>query len=106
MTYPGGKNAPGVYQTIINLMPPHAVYIEPFLGSGAIMRLKRRARVTIGIDRDPQAIKQWQAFTIKPDDIPLPAGSAGNDDVQRSTPDKPNAPVFTAHTGDAFAFPA
>src|SRR5919198_4161482 len=61
MTYPGGKNAPGVYQTIINLMPPHEVYIEPFLGSGAIMRLKRQARLNIGIDSDPQAIAQWRA---------------------------------------------
>ena len=62
MTYPGGKNAPGVYQTIINHMPPHAVYIEPFLGSGAILRLKRPARINIGIDRDPQAITTFQSF--------------------------------------------
>src|SRR5919198_2325026 len=66
MTYPGGKNAPGVYQTIINHMPPHEVYIEPFLGSGAILRLKRPARVNIGIDADPQAIAKWQACTAIP----------------------------------------
>jgi DNA adenine methylase len=34
MGYPGGKSGAGVYQTIINLMPPHTVYIEPFLGGG------------------------------------------------------------------------
>lgn len=56
MTYPGGKNGAGVYQTIINLMPPHTTYIEPFLGGGAIMRLKRPALVNIGIDLDPGAI--------------------------------------------------
>jgi hypothetical protein len=43
MVYAGGKNGAGVYQTIINLMPPHDVYIEPFLGGGAIMRQKRPA---------------------------------------------------------------
>lgn len=52
MTYPGGKNGAGVYQALINLMPPHDVYIEPFLGGGAIMRLKRPARYNIGIDLD------------------------------------------------------
>ena len=40
MTYPGGKNGAGVYQAIICQIPPHQVYVEPFLGSGAVMRLK------------------------------------------------------------------
>lgn len=50
MTYPGGKNGAGTYQKLINLMPPHDVYIEAFLGSGAVMRLKRPARLNIGLD--------------------------------------------------------
>jgi DNA adenine methylase len=53
MVYPGGKNGAGVYQTIINLMPPHDVYIEPFLGGGAIMRQKRPALLNIGLDLEP-----------------------------------------------------
>lgn len=57
MTYPGGKSAAGVYQKIINLMPPHERYIEPFFGSGAIMRLKRPAPQNIGIELDPDVIK-------------------------------------------------
>lgn len=61
MAYPGGKNGAGVYQTIINLMPPHQVYIEPFLGGGAIMRLKRPASLNIGIDRDAAAVKKISA---------------------------------------------
>jgi hypothetical protein len=61
MTYPGGKNGDGVYQRLINLMPPHEVYIEPFLGGGAILRRKKPAALTIGIDRDPQVIQHWQA---------------------------------------------
>lgn len=56
-TYPGGKGGDGVYQTIINLMPPHKIYIEPFLGAGAIMRAKRPAPVSsIGVDIDTAPI--------------------------------------------------
>lgn len=55
MTYPGGKNAPGVYQTIINQMLPHAVYIEAFAGSGAVLRNKRPALSSIAIDTDAAA---------------------------------------------------
>lgn len=42
-------------QRIINLMPPHDVYIEPFLGDAAVMRMKRPAAVNIGIDVDAVA---------------------------------------------------
>ena len=56
MSYPGGKAAPGVFQTIINLIPPHHVYIEPFLGAGAVMRLKAPAACSIGVDIDYAAI--------------------------------------------------
>ena len=50
MQYTGGKNFNGVYQTIINLIPPHRTYIETHLGSGAILRLKRKADNNIGLD--------------------------------------------------------
>ena len=66
MTYTGGKNGAGVYQTIINQMPPHRIYVEAFLGSGAILRNKRPARVaSIGIDRDDDVIRDFY-----PRDIP------------------------------------
>jgi len=55
--YPGGKNGGGAYQTLINLMPPHSVYVEPFLGSGAVMRMKRPAGVNIGLDLDGDALQ-------------------------------------------------
>ena len=32
------------------MMPPHEVYIEPFLGGGAIARLKRPAPLNIAMD--------------------------------------------------------
>lgn len=64
-TYPGGKNGSGVYQALINLMPPHRVYVEPFLGRGAMMRLKKPAFSSIGIDSDPAVLDLWSD-----DDIP------------------------------------
>lgn len=57
MAYLGGKSQSGVYQRIINLIPPHDVYIEPFLGGGAIMRMKRAARLSYGIDRSEAALE-------------------------------------------------
>jgi DNA adenine methylase len=53
MPYLGGKSQAGTYQRIINLIPPHDVYIEPFLGGGAIARLKRPARLSFGVDKSP-----------------------------------------------------
>lgn len=65
MGYPGGKNGAGVYQRIINLMPPHEVYIEPFLGGGAVMRLKKPAALNIGFDLSETAVDAFlAAFTV------------------------------------------
>lgn len=55
MTYPGGKG--GVYQKIINLIPPHKTYIETHLGGGSIFRNKRPAEINIGVDIDNEVIK-------------------------------------------------
>jgi hypothetical protein len=60
MTYPGGKNGAGVYQQIINQIPPHRIYIEPFLGAGAIMRLKRPADHSIGVDIDYAVMQTFE----------------------------------------------
>jgi site-specific DNA-adenine methylase len=59
MGYPGGKSGAGVYQTIINLIPPHQTYIETHLGGGAVMRHKKPATINIGIDIDPNVINNW-----------------------------------------------
>jgi DNA adenine methylase len=53
--YPGGKNGSGTFQTIINEIPPHDLYVEAFAGSGAILRRKKPAHVTIAIDDDAAA---------------------------------------------------
>jgi DNA adenine methylase len=57
MRYPGGKGK--TYQHLINLMPPHRVYIESHLGGGAVLRNKIPAEKNIGIDRDPDVIASW-----------------------------------------------
>lgn len=67
MSYFGGKSGAGVFQTLINLMPPHEVYIEPFLGGGAVMRLKRPAPLNVGIDLAPGPIAAFVATAAPPE---------------------------------------
>lgn len=62
--YFGGKNGSGTPQQIINLQPVHTVYIEGFLGSGAIMKRKKPAKINIGIDLDVRVIHLWQKATL------------------------------------------
>ncbi len=58
--YSEGKGQYGIYQRIINLMPPHEVYIETYLGGGGIMRNKLSAERNIGIEIDPKVIEVWR----------------------------------------------
>ncbi len=46
----GAKNADGVFQKIINLIPPHGVFIELFAGTAAITRRIRPAAETVLVD--------------------------------------------------------
>jgi DNA adenine methylase len=59
MRYPGGKGK--CFQHILNIMPPHSIYVETHLGGGAVLRHKQPAHTTIGIDRDPRVIDRWRA---------------------------------------------
>lgn len=59
MSYPGGKNGEGVYQRLINQIPPHDIYIETHLGAGAILRNKRPAKLNIGVDFDRDVVDSW-----------------------------------------------
>jgi|SRR5581483_1967369 len=62
--YPGGKGGVGVYQTIINSIPTHEVYIEAFLGGGSILLHKRPAKKNIGIDVDERVVRAWSQSPI------------------------------------------
>lgn len=55
----------GVYQKLINKIPPHEVYIEPYLGSGAIMRHKRPAKKNIALDLDGSNLINSFGFPIQ-----------------------------------------
>jgi site-specific DNA-adenine methylase len=60
MRYPGGKGR--LYQNIINLMPPHQVYVELYLGGGAVLRAKAPAMLNIGVDIDPSSLNRFTGF--------------------------------------------
>lgn len=65
MAYPGGKGGSGVYQAIINQMPPHRIYVEPFLGAGSVLRNKKPASAgNIGIDVDTAVTSSWQGDEV------------------------------------------
>ena len=54
MRFPGGKFR--CYQRLINMIPPHRVYIETHLGGGAVLRNKFPAELSIGVDCDALVI--------------------------------------------------
>lgn len=62
MSYPGGKGR--AYQRIISMMPPHATYIETHLGGGSVLRHKRPAGRSIGIDLDAKVIARWRTLDM------------------------------------------
>jgi len=69
VSYPGGKAGAGVYQTIINAMPPHDCYIEACVGGGAILLRKKPAFCSIAIDADARVARRWSTIA-KRGDIP------------------------------------
>jgi len=114
MNYPGGKGGAGVFQTIVNLQPPHETYIEPFLGGGSVMLRKRPAALNIGIDLVASAVSEVSAeigrngvgavgivgsgveVLQRQKQRPAPASHGGNGDVR--------SPRFDFRVGDALDF--
>lgn len=65
--YFGGKSGSGTYQTIINQIPPHRVYVELFGGMLGIYRHKRPAQLNILIEKDSDLVQSWEEkFGLKP----------------------------------------
>jgi len=60
-TYPGGKAGAGVWQTLVNELPPHREYIAAFAGLDAIARHKRPAERTVLIDLNERTLRRlWE----------------------------------------------
>lgn len=58
MTIPGGKGQ--TFHRLINLIPPHDVYIETHLGAGSVIKNKLPAKKNIAIEIDPAVITKWK----------------------------------------------
>jgi DNA adenine methylase len=59
-SYPGGKGAERTIRVIINEIPPHERYIEPFVGGGAVVRTKRPATINEVWERDELIAEIWR----------------------------------------------
>ncbi len=72
LTYPGGKNSTGVYQAIINQIPPHEIFISGYAGNCGVLANKRKAAgVNYAVDIDRKVIEGWKK---------IPGVTAVNDD--------------------------
>lgn len=56
-----------MYQAIINEMPPHERYIEPFIGGGSILLHKKPARESLVADLDPAIAARWSTIAANGD---------------------------------------
>lgn len=61
-SYDGGKG--NVFRHIINEMPPHRVFVEGCLGFGYVMRAKRPAEISYGVEIDSKALEAWRGVSI------------------------------------------
>lgn len=64
-SYFGGKEATGVFQTIINQIPPHDLYCELFLGNGAIYRKKKKSTYSLLCDKSSKVVEEWKKLGEK-----------------------------------------
>lgn len=62
--YFGGKGGSGTYQTIINQIRPHDIFISCFLGNDAVLRFKKTAKRNIGMDKSETVIRKWRELNL------------------------------------------
>jgi DNA adenine methylase len=67
ITYYGGKV--GLAPRIVELMPPHRVYIEPFFGSGAVLFAKTPVTHEIANDVDGAVVVFFTVLRERPDEL-------------------------------------
>ncbi|MFO0939848.1 MAG: hypothetical protein U0930_03695 [Pirellulales bacterium] len=61
-SYPGGKSGSGVFQRLINLIPPHDLLVVPFAGHCGVTTRIKPASHTIVIDKDPSVCEWWDSW--------------------------------------------
>lgn len=57
--YFGGKSGNGTYQTIINNIPPHDIFMSLYLGNCGIVRHIKEAKFNLLNDIDPEVMQNW-----------------------------------------------
>jgi site-specific DNA-adenine methylase/ATP-dependent DNA ligase len=56
--YPAGKSA--LAARLVAMMPSHKTYVEPFVGSGAVLFKKEKSEVEVVNDLDPEVAEAWR----------------------------------------------
>lgn len=67
LKWPGSKQS--LAQQIINILPKHKIYLEPFLGSGAVFFLKEKAFTEILNDLDGDIVNLFKCMRDRPEEL-------------------------------------
>ncbi len=67
LTYYGGKQK--LAAQIVELMPPHVAYLEPFAGGAAVLFAKHPAERETLNDVDGQIMRFWRALRERPEEL-------------------------------------
>ncbi|KKN87438.1 hypothetical protein LCGC14_0258930 [marine sediment metagenome] len=59
--YPAGKAR--LSKRLVEMMPTHKVYVEPFVGSGAVLFAKEKVGTEVVNDTDPAVAEAWQVLS-------------------------------------------
>ncbi len=65
--YYGGKQT--IAPAIVDLMPEHSIYVEPYAGSLAVLLAKRPVKREIVNDLDRELVTFWRVLRDRPDDL-------------------------------------
>lgn len=60
--YNGGKHGNGTFQNIINKIPPHKIYCEPFVGNGGVFHNLAKPGITVINDLDSSVVAKYLAI--------------------------------------------
>jgi DNA adenine methylase len=67
LRYPGGKARLAPW--IIEHLPPHQVYVEPFFGGGSVLLAKPPVKVEVANDLDGRVVNFFRVLRDRPDEL-------------------------------------